>query len=184
MYEKLNVKYKFPQQRLMKCVYRLTIGDKFYIGRTKQLCNRVNAHINSIQKAMDNYYALNLYPRSKTISEKNSLSFSNYKNIAKYIFEHPKVNTLYVEVIYHSAYQKDISIVERQQLRYYENHPDCLNNVFNTGLDFSSIHQYTAKKVGRFVYYYEVDNPNELIPFTYNLRSNGHYNKPRTKSKL
>lgn len=184
MYEKLKVKYKFPQQRLMKCVYRLTIGDKFYIGRTKQLNSRVSSHINGIYKAMNEYDLLNLYQRNNTTGERSKLSFSYYKNFAKYLLEHPKINTMYVEVIYHSPYHKNISIVEKQQLRYYENHPDCLNKVFNTGIDSSSIHQYAAKKVGRFVYYYDINNPNELIPCTYNLYADGKYNKPKTKSKL
>lgn len=180
-YSKLKVKYSVPQFRLMKCVYRLRIGDKFYIGRTRQLNQRVQAHLNGIQCAMNNYNLLNLYRRHRDINEPNrKISCYYYEKMAKYIFEHPNIDTIYVDVLYYSPHNKNISIVERSFLRHFENHKDCFNATFNTGLDFSIQYEYGVKKVGNFIYYYELTNPNELIPCNYNLYpKQDSWNKPR-----
>jgi len=180
MYPKLKIKYQNSQQKLMKCVYRLTIGDKLYIGRTRQLDQRVKAHVGSICLAMNNYDKLNLFKRNDRYPEAK-LHYYTYQHIAKYLLEHPKIDTIFVEVLYHSPYHKDVSIVENQWLRYYENHPDYLNLVFRSGIDTRRFHEYGVKKVGRFLYYYELDNPNELIPCTYNLYNDGKFNKPKKK---
>jgi hypothetical protein len=165
----------------MKCVYRLSIGNKFYIGRTRQLDQRVKSHVSSIQNAMNNYDLLSLYHRGGESTDLRRLHYHTYRHFAKYLLENPKIDTVYVEVLFYSPYHKEISIIENKQLRYHENHPDCLNNTFRAGIDKKRFHEYGVKKVGRFLYYYELDNPNELIPCTYNLQNTGSYNKPRKK---
>lgn len=178
MERRIKIVFKNPHERLMKCVYRISIGDMLYIGRTRQLDQRIKAHENYINKAIENYSQLVLYKR---VSERDLLRPCRfYIQFAKYLLEHPKIEVLEVEAIYHSPYHKDISGYENSRLRLWEKHPDCLNNIFVSGIDRKHYHEYTCKKVGNFLYYYEIDNPNELIPHYYNLYNTGKYNIPQS----
>ncbi len=110
-------------------VYVFYVGDMFYIGRTISVKSRLRAHAKRISHCLLNYdqYANNIAQSRKDIS-------GMYFRIAKYMYEHPKIEGIRVSRIYPVSNHIDLCIKEFQLLRLYENHPDCFNVSFSCSI--------------------------------------------------
>lgn len=155
----MNLVFKYKYQQSMKGVYIYRIGEMFYIGRSINIGLRAKQHASKIKSTLNIYSKIinNLctYTQSKTSK--------SYIRAAIYLLEHPRIKNIIVEVIHCCSLTNDMCIKEKQLLRLYENHPCCLNSIFESSIIYDN-HIIKYKKVGRFLYYYEERNPNELMP--------------------
>lgn len=108
------IEYKNPQHKLMKCIYKITIGNKFYIGQCMRLAERMYIHKSKIN------LALTRYTMTREADE-------HYIHIARYLHENPKVTKLQVEVIQRGISAWDLAYAEKSWLSDCIGNPDCLN---------------------------------------------------------
>lgn len=101
----------------MKGIYRISIGDKFYIGQCRRLAARMYQHERGINGCLWRYNM----PRPYEIS---------YLPIVTYLNEHPKVKTGTVEVIQRCVSSYDLMIAEYYWLQDAKGNPDCFNDSF------------------------------------------------------
>lgn len=111
------IEYKNPQHKLMKCVYKITIGNRFYIGQCMRLAERMYQHQGHINRCLKRY----TMPKETEIS---------YIPIVRYLHENPKISTLQVEVVQRCITAWDLSYAEKIWLSDYMSNPDCLNGTF------------------------------------------------------
>lgn len=98
----------------MKGIYRITFGNKYYIGQCKRLAARVYQHERSVNGCMDRYRQ----PRP---------SDQMYMPWAQYLLENPMVVTGKVELIQRSITAWDLFCAEEVYLSEHISNPDCLN---------------------------------------------------------
>lgn len=111
------IEYKNPHHKLMKCIYKITIGNKFYIGQCMRLAERMYQHQGAINRCLKRY----AMPKETEV---------NYIPIVRYLHENPKVTVLQVEVIQRCITAWDLGYAERSWLADFYNNPDCLNIQF------------------------------------------------------
>lgn len=167
-----------PQPRLMKCVYKITFGHRFYVGRTKNLSFRVAQHERGINFLMNNYadISTNGY---KTELKRKQVSY--YKSTAQFLLENPKITTGKVEVLQRALTNNELYFAENKYLRELDGNRDCLNKAFNASKPKRS-EKYTlwdVVKIGNVFYYYDHCEPEIFLPHYYNL-INGKISVPRT----
>lgn len=130
MSRKIKILYKVPQHRLMRCVYKITFGGKFYIGRSTLLAQRIAAHETGINTALRGYAKhINSGASIYSVPGKSSM----YMRLAKYLLENPQIKHGVVEVITRGITEDDLYVNELPILRNLIGNPDCLNVSFTTG---------------------------------------------------
>ncbi|HMF73453.1 MAG TPA: hypothetical protein VK616_18360 [Flavitalea sp.] len=108
---------KYRHQALMRGVYRIQVGNKFYIGKADQFAIRMKQHERGLFKAW--LYSPDLPPEIKM-----------YEPWIKYLLENPKVQRLEAQVIHYCRTETDCSFMEAQILSDLQGNPDCLNKRF------------------------------------------------------
>lgn len=101
----------------MKGIYKITIGNKFYIGQCKRLAKRMYQHERGIAGCLNRYGM----PRQYEI---------HYLPWCRYLNDNPQINFGTVEIIQRCVSAWDLYYAERYYLQEIEGHPDCLNSVF------------------------------------------------------
>jgi hypothetical protein len=113
---KIDIVFAEPRHRQMKGIYRIDVGNIFYIGRAGLLANRMYNHSLSINK----------YLESQSLPE----SEKYHERIIRYLQDNPKIETMKVTLIQRCVTFVDLWASENSWLSYYELHPDCVNRTF------------------------------------------------------
>ena len=103
-------------QRNMGGIYKITFGNKYYIGKTQLLNKRLFEHELSINKSFEYY--------------KHGLKYSAYGmyiNLIKYLIDNPKIKIGYIELIQPCLNTKQMDYYESEILFNLRYNDDCLN---------------------------------------------------------
>jgi hypothetical protein len=117
MHRFVNLRITKRHYWLIKGIYKITVGGKFYIGKTSNLYRRVNQHEIAINKSLLNY----------------PTAYNNYSHWAKYIYENEGIQKCVVDVIQRCVSDSELHYSEMYYLKELRGHPDCLN--LNWGSD-------------------------------------------------
>jgi len=177
MRERFKILFKVPQHRLMRGVYKITIGGKFYIGKASILQTRAYQHETALNKAINNYAEIkNLKSCNGSAAEIASM----YMEFAQHIAENPSITHGTIEVIQRCISPVQLYIAEHKILRMLVGNRDCLNKAFyGTKPRPFELTNWDVKKVGKVFYYFDPSNPTELFPHVYNISAIGEISKPR-----
>jgi hypothetical protein len=115
----IRLTYKHNAHKLMRGVYRITMGNKFYIGRTRFFATRVWRHDKALNQAL-RYYP-DLLPDHEM-----------YREWCRYLHENPKIKEAKCEIIHYCEDDDALHEMENKLLREVLNHPDCLNRTFQS----------------------------------------------------
>lgn len=161
----------------MRGVYKITFGNKFYIGRANCLASRMYQHQTAINGVMKIYASMiNLKGADGCYADK----WFSYRKFAKYLQENPKIKYGVVEVLQRCSGIKDLYETEYAILRSVRGNPDCLNRSYIASKqNFDYEVGWEFKKVGNVFYYYDPAEPNKLFPHVYNISAIGEISKPR-----
>ena len=102
----------------MRGIYKITVGDKFYIGQARVLAERIHSHEIGINGCLHRFGM----PKK---------SQQHYMKMAKYLHEHPLISELQVEIIQRCVSTWDLYYAERGWLTELKTHADCLNGAFS-----------------------------------------------------
>lgn len=100
--------------RLIKGIYKITIGGKFYIGSAEKLHMRIYSHETSLNAA------LRMYPETRP-------SCLMHLHWAQYIYENPKITYATVDVIQRCVTDSHLYYAEQFYMNEYCWHPEYLN---------------------------------------------------------
>ena len=117
MFYNFEIEYKHRYHRLMKGIYKITIGNKFYIGQCKRLAIRMYQHERGIAGCLNRYGMPRQYE-------------AHYLPLARYLNDNPKIRSGQAEIIQRCVSAWDLYYAENYYLKEVENNPDCLNGVF------------------------------------------------------
>lgn len=135
----------------VSCVYRIKFGEKFYIGRTKQLYSRLCAHIRNIN------HAINQFPDCHP-------NFDYYGKLPQFILENEYINVGYIEVLCQCEDEYKLWYMENKYLADFKGNPDCLNRTFSNqrpNMEFQPLIQQRVYEYYRWFYNPKFDQ--ELI---------------------
>lgn len=107
--------------RHVSCIYRISFGNKYYIGKTKLLNMRLWSHIKNINAA------INEYPIFTTKTTKS------YEKTVRFLLENPKINVGYIEVLHQCENEYELWYMENKYLRDSRGDANCLNTSFYCG---------------------------------------------------
>lgn len=130
-------------------VYKITFGEKFYIGRTNIVFNRWWNHNKSINDLINRNL---LNPRE-----------SHYGGLQRYLFENPNIKIGYMQVIYRTECFYDMCNAEDLILKFYKNHPDALNRNFYASSPSASVSFMMQMTVRNNKRYFLNPSNNELF---------------------
>lgn len=176
MARKIKIVFKVPQHRLMRGVYKIAFGGKFYIGRALILADRAKQHERAINGIMSDYAA------SQNLSYRDSYAknWPSYWRIAKYLLENPKIESGTIELIQRCVTPHQMYAAELKILRTLLGNSDCWNRQFSSPRPRpTAVDEWDVKKVGSVFYYYDPANPNKLFPHCYNINAEGEMSKPK-----
>ena len=114
----IKIVYKNQHHKLMRGIYRITVGDKFYIGQARILAERMYSHQTVINGCLRRF----AMPKQ---------SERQYLKMAKYLHEHPLISQIQVEIIQRCVSTWDLYYAEQGWLTELKTHADCLNGSFN-----------------------------------------------------
>ena len=106
-------------------IYKITFGEKFYIGRSHFIYKRRYEHYISI---------------NKIIAGNSDPKLDYYGGLSVYLKENPKIKVGYMKVIYASESYEEMCAAEDVILRSYVGNSDILNRGF-----YSHSHPITPK---------------------------------------
>jgi hypothetical protein len=118
------------------CIYRIWLGNKFYIGATINSYNRILGHNKAIAGAYE----------GKKIG-KNSIT-----NMYNHLVANPHIDTGFFEILEECDNELDLVDAEHDWLCNFEGNPDCLNQSFKIHRTINNIivrpnGDFTIKKV-------------------------------------
>lgn len=166
--------YKNEYHKLMKGIYKLTVGDKFYIGRANRLAERMYQHQGLINRCLSRY----AMPK---------LSESHYIKFAKYLHENPLITTISAEIIQRGISSWDLHYAEHNWLTEIKGHPDCLNTQFfstQANIDHDIWDAFIDDKYGIIFYFDPFDNDRRRYNMCTQLNKSGTIVKDKPNAKL
>lgn len=167
----IKIEFKYPEQRLMKGIYRIDFENgKFYIGRAKRFAERIYMHEIGINKSL------------MDVDSTNPV-FSHYRNIARYLHEHPQLTYLKAQMIHKCVTFEDLYQWENQILSDLWSHPDCLNTSNAGGRSGKNDDTWDIKFINHIPHYFDPSNP-EILPlhaYTPIRKTGKPVRPPRTK---
>jgi hypothetical protein len=161
--------------RAMKGIYRISLGDRFYIGSTFSIYKRTYQHEFSLNKTIFNYPTS--HPR-----------YDNYNKWAQYVFESRGVEKAYVDVVERCISDEQMWHRELYHIREVYGNPNNLNQSPNVARPSSMLggeeHLWDVKKCnkGNMLVYFDVNNPDNYIGCLELLNKNGTVQKKGRKS--
>ena len=114
---KFWIDYDHKGHKLMKGIYKITIGNKFYIGQCKRLAVRMYQHERGIAGCLNRYGMPREYE-------------AHYLPWCRYLNDNPQIKFGTVEIIQRCISAWDLYYAESYYLQEIEGHPDCLNATF------------------------------------------------------
>jgi hypothetical protein len=117
MRQRFTILFKPGQywQRHLSCVYKITIGHKFYIGKTELLNRRRGQHENGINEAINDY------------PNRHPCTMSAHHKIAIFLLENPQIDVGYIEMIQCADNSKLLDYAEAELIFNSLGNSDCLN---------------------------------------------------------
>jgi hypothetical protein len=119
----ITIEYKNPHHKLMKGIYKITFGRKFYIGQCRRLSVRVFQHQRGINGCMSRYGMPKSYEKV-------------YLPWARYLFENPQIKFGTIEMLQRCVTAKELMIAEASYLQDLRTNPDCLNASFTVPMRY------------------------------------------------
>lgn len=164
----IRIRLKYPDQGLMKGIYRINIGNKFYIGSANRVAERIYRHECSINNC------LLQYPMPKR-------SYAHYSRLAQYLHENPNITYVLAEVIQRCVTPEDMYHYENMFLTEASFNPDCINGIFYaTTKVLRHADTWDIEKRGNDWYYFDPQNPEVTsIPVGAPLTKAGKVANPR-----
>jgi hypothetical protein len=172
MFYNFDIEYKQPAHKLMKGIYKITIGNKFYIGQSKRLAVRMYQHQRGITGCLNRYGM----PRPYEMM---------YLPWARYLNENPYIKSGQVEVIQRCISALDLYYAESFFLNELANHPDCLNASFAPSRYLNDDMWDIEVKDGWVIYYFDRNDPAKKYEMYQRLKVNGEiWTKKPSKKEL
>lgn len=173
MFHKFEIEYKRPEHKLMKGIYKISIGNKFYIGQCKRLAVRMYQHGRGIAGCLNRYGMPRAY-------EEHYLPWCQYLN------DNPKINVGTVEIIQRCISAWDLYYAEEYYLQEIEGHPDCLNATFKPVKSCIDDHLWDIEvRDGWIIYYFDPKEPTKKYEMYQKLTVSGEiWRKKPTKKEL
>jgi hypothetical protein len=164
----IKIVYKNPHHKLMRGIYKISIGDRFYIGQARILARRMYSHQMGINNCLRHFGM----PKE---------SHSHYINIARYLHEHPLISSLQVEVIQRCVSTWDLLYAEQGWLTELKTHSDCFNESFTVPRRYINESLWEAEVFdGWLIKYFDPSNPMARKYDMYTpLTSGGKIAKPK-----
>jgi hypothetical protein len=123
MFHNFEIEYKHKYHKLMKGIYKITIGNKFYIGQCKRLAIRMYQHERGVAGCLNRYGMPRPYE-------------TKYLPWVRYLNDNPKIKSGQVEIMQRCISAWDLYYAESFYLKEVSGHPDCLNGVFVTSKNY------------------------------------------------
>lgn len=145
----------------MKGIYKITIGNKFYIGQCRRLAARMYQHQRGIAGCLNRYGM----PRPYEIS---------YLPWARYLNDNPQIKTGHVEIIQRCVSAWDLYYAECNYLKDIVGHPDCLNASFIPSKSYIDDELWDIEvKNGWVIYYFDKKDPSKKFEMYQKLTEKG-----------
>lgn len=166
----IKIECKYPYQKLMKGIYRIEIGHKFYIGMATRFGERMYQHEMDINKCLRNF----TMPRQ---------GYAHYLRIARYLHENPRIEYCYAEIIQKCVTGRELYFYEDRFLKDAKGNRDCLNTAFySTKRSFGLPDTWDIKPIDGILHYFDPSNPEVKPIHIYTpLNRDGSISKPRVK---
>lgn len=145
----IEIVFRNKYHKLMRGIYKITVGNKFYIGQASRVAERIYAHESCINWCLKRYGMPKKYEK-------------HYIKMAKYLHENPSINTLYVDVVQKCVSTWDLFYAESVWLNEHKSNPDCLNTAFLVPRRYidDSLWDAEIAKDG-LLYYFDPSDPDQ-----------------------
>jgi hypothetical protein len=162
MNRQIKIELADPHQAIMRGIYRIDVGRKFYIGQALRFAARVKQHEKSINLLLE--------------TQHDVLEKDMYLHWIEYLHENPRIQVLKARLIHYCKNGVELSEWEDRILKSVEGDDRCLNRGFScqkvyTTFDFDWLYRFYPDEG---LYFYKGEVPSVQYRSDAPLRPNGN----------